>query len=105
MSERLTIREFASHLHARFQLAQVANCELELTEINDCSNAHLEQFSLIFTGAPSTSLQQGLYNLILPRIEEFELFLVPIGPDALGMRYEAAFSRFLHEPEVESCSA
>lgn len=105
MSERPTIREFALHLHARFQVAQVDGCELELTEINDCSNAQLEQFSLIFTGAALPSLPQGLYNLVRPRIGEYELFLVSIGPDAVGMRYEAAFSRFLRAPGVESDSA
>jgi hypothetical protein len=104
MSERLTIREFAAHLHARFQVAQVDGCELELTEINDCSNAQLEQFSFIFTGTASPSLPQGLYNLVRPRIGEYEL-LVPIGPDAVGMRYEAAFSRFLHAPGVEPVPA
>jgi hypothetical protein len=29
---------------------------------------------------------------------ECELFLVPLGADASGMRYEAAFSRFIDAP-------
>jgi hypothetical protein len=96
MTERLTILDFAPQRHTRFRVAQMENCELELTEITDYSNAQLEQFSLIFTGAVSPWLRQGLYTLVHPQMQECELFLVPIGPDEAGMRYEAAFSRFIH---------
>ena len=104
MSERLTIEDFAPHLHARLRVADLDDYELELTEINDCSNAQLEQFSLIFTGTASPWLPQGLYRLVRPHKKECEFFLVPIGPDGGGMRYEAAFSRFLNGPEAESNS-
>jgi hypothetical protein len=96
MAEKLTIVDFAPHRHTRFRVAQVENYELELTEINDYSNAQLEQFSLIFTGIASPWLQQGLYTLVHSQMQECELFLVPIGPDEAGMRYEAAFSRFIN---------
>jgi hypothetical protein len=96
MTERLTIVDFAPHRHTRFRVAQMENYELELTEVNDYSNAQLEQFSLIFTGIASPWLQQGLYRLVHPQMQECELFLVPIGPEAAGMRYEAAFSRFIN---------
>ena len=98
MAEGLALRDFASHLHTRFRVAQSADYELELTEVIDSSNAQLEQFSLIFTGAASPWLRQGLYTLLHPLMKECELLLVPIGPDAAGMRYEAAFSRFTRAP-------
>jgi hypothetical protein len=95
MAAKLKLRDFLPHLHTRFQVADRDGYELELTEITDHSNAQLEQFSLLFTGTALPWLQQGLYLLVHPQMGEFELFLVPLGPDAAGMRYEAAFSRIL----------
>lgn len=100
MSDTLTIGDFVPHLHTRFMVAQTENYELELTEVNNLSNAQLEQFSLIFTGMASPWLQQNLYVLVHPQMGECELFLVPLGPDASGMRYEAAFSRFINAPSA-----
>jgi|SRR5271166_5107948 len=100
MSDTLTIGDFVPHLHTRFMVAQTENDELELTEVNDLSNAQLEQFSLIFAGKASPWLQQNLYVLVHPQMGECELFLVPVGPDASGMRYEAAFSRVIKTPST-----
>jgi len=78
MSEALTIRDFAAHLHNRFLVAQLEGYKLELTEVMDRSNAKLDQFSLIFTGTTTQGLPQGLYRLTHPQMGEHELFLVPI---------------------------
>jgi hypothetical protein len=48
------------------------------------------QFSLVFHGAPF--LSQGTYRLAHAELGELELFLVPIGRDVDGTRYEAAFA-------------
>jgi hypothetical protein len=98
MSEKLTVRNFAPYLHTRFRIMQQEGYELELTEVIDSCNAQLEQFSLIFSGIVSPWLQQGTYTLVHSQMGECELFLVPLGPDASGMRYEAAFSRFIGVP-------
>lgn len=98
MSDELSLQHFTPHLHNRFKVAQSAGCELELAEITDSSNAQLEQFSLTFLGAAFPWLPQGSYTLVDEEKREYELFLVPIGPDAAGMRYEAAFSRFIQQP-------
>jgi hypothetical protein len=37
-------------------------------------------------------LPQGIQRLSHAELGELDLFLVPIGPDAQGMRYEAAFA-------------
>src|SRR5271165_277620 len=97
MSDTLTIGDFTQHLHTRFVIAQPENYELELTEVTDSSNAQLQQFSLIFTGTVSPCLRQGMHTLVHPEIGNCELFLVPLGPDVAGMRYEAVFSRFINE--------
>ena len=104
MSEGLTSRDFAPHLHTRFRVAELTEYELELAEVSDSTNAQLEQFSLIFTGVASPWLNQGLYKLAHSQMPECELFLVPIGPDEKGMRYEAAFSRFTRTPNSVSGS-
>jgi hypothetical protein len=48
-------------------------------------------FSLIFRGQRDRVLPQRTYRLAHAALGEFPLFLVPIGPDSVGMRYEAAF--------------
>jgi len=93
MSGALTLHEFTPYLHTRFRVGQHESYELELTEVVDQSNVRLEQFSLIFTGIASPWLPQGMYKLTHSQMGECELLLVPIGLDASGMRYEAAFSR------------
>ena len=95
MPEKLTVNDFAPHLHTHFRVSQPDNYELELVEVADHSNAQLEQFSLIFTGIASPWLSQGSYKLVHAQMGECELFLVPIGPDAGGMRYQAVFSHFI----------
>jgi hypothetical protein len=50
------------------------------------------QFSLVFQGPATQLLPQGTYRLAHAELGELELFLVPIGRDADGTRYEAAFA-------------
>jgi hypothetical protein len=49
-------------------------------------------FSLIFHGASDSFLPQRMYQIENEKMEPMELFLVPIGPDERGMRYEAVFT-------------
>jgi hypothetical protein len=49
-----------------------------------------QQFSLLFVG--TARLAQATYPLTHPALGRIELFLVPLGPDARGLRYEAAFA-------------
>jgi hypothetical protein len=95
MTKLHTLADFTPHLHTQFQIVGEEKLELELTSATDHSNAQLEQFSLIFTGAVSPCLPQRLYALSHPHMGDVELFLVPVGPDKTGMQYEAAFSRFV----------
>lgn len=50
------------------------------------------QFSLVFRGSLAPVLPQGTYRVVHRDLGDLDLFLVPIGPDAEGMRYEAAFA-------------
>ena len=49
-------------------------------------------FSIVFRGPPEPVLPQRTYRLKHTYLGNFELFIVPIGPDDVGMRYEAVFS-------------
>jgi len=51
-----------------------------------------QQFSLVFRGAAAPVLPQGTYRVTHPDLGDLDIFLVPIGPDADGMQYEAAFA-------------
>jgi hypothetical protein len=50
------------------------------------------QFSLHFRGPATPVLPQGTYVVTHPALGDQELFLVPLGRDADGVRYEAAFA-------------
>jgi len=100
LSERLaqlTHRDFAAHLNEPFQvrIAGAAH-ELQLVEANviaaEVAAPMLRApFSLIFRGPRSAALAQQIHRLEHPALGVLELFLVPIEPDATGLRYEAIF--------------
>jgi hypothetical protein len=49
-------------------------------------------FSLTFHARPDAVIPQAIYRLENENMEPFDAFLVPIGADAGGMRYEAVFT-------------
>ncbi len=50
------------------------------------------QFSLVFRGPATQALPQRIYAMTHAALGELDIFLVPLGPDAEGMRYEAVFA-------------
>lgn len=49
-------------------------------------------FSLLFRTAARTHVPQATYRIESEAMPPFELFLVPLGADEKGMRYEAVFT-------------
>ena len=49
-------------------------------------------FSLIFRGPAEPLLPQATYNIEHPRLGPLDIFIVPIGKDEHGVRYQAIFS-------------
>ena len=49
-------------------------------------------FSIVFRGPSQPVLAQMTYRMEHAALGSFELFIVPIGPDETGMRYEAIFA-------------
>ena len=51
-----------------------------------------QAFSLLLRGPENEAPEQGMYQLEHEKMGAVELFLVPIGPDDKGMKYEAVFT-------------
>lgn len=99
MSALLTEKEFSKHLNTKFRITGEQSIELELTEVKGyLSQANeqtgMERFSAYFHGPTDSYLRQGAYPLKHEVMGAFDLFLVPIGHDEKGLRYEAVFNYF-----------
>jgi hypothetical protein len=88
---------FAEHLHTSFQLLTGGEpIPLELVLVKEARRSgNAEQFSVIFRGPRARPFQQGTHGLTHEKLGRLDLFLVPIGRDETGYRYEAVFSRLL----------
>jgi hypothetical protein len=100
MLDRLTVETFAAHLGKTFRLFPDGNSELEvvLVEARSLSNRagaagrRREPFSLVFLGPASPILPQSIYAIQNEALGRLEIFLVPIGADSGGVRYQAIFN-------------
>lgn len=54
--------------------------------------AGMERFSVLFAGPDDIFLPQNTYRMTHPEMGEFYIFLVPIGKEADGFRYEAVYN-------------
>ena len=93
----LTLDDFAGLCGERFWLQgdDVADLSTELVEAVPLGTATFngrQPFSLIFAGPPTPILPQRTYRLAHARLPELDIFLVPVGADASGVRYQAVFS-------------
>ena len=93
----MTLDDFAGHRNETFRVSHAGSTlELLLIEANALAAATAAPqgrapFSLVFRGPRDVSLEQRIHRLEHAELGVLELFLVPIGPDALGLRYEAVF--------------
>jgi Domain of unknown function (DUF6916) len=92
--EDWTVATFQPLLGDAFAVDAEPALELRLAEAtaHDRPGAARAPFSLVFTGPPEPVLPQGIRRLEHPSLGAFELFLVPIGRDEGGVRYEAVFA-------------
>lgn len=56
------------------------------------SDGHRVPFTLTFAGPLQPILPQRIYRMENEALGAFDLFLVPVGPGAGGMQYEAVFT-------------
>lgn len=98
MLEKLTHDDFLKWLHQKYEIHHDgAMLEVELTECRTLpypgrKDAQRVPFAVIFRGPLQPVLSQRIYKLEGGSIGSLEIFIVPVGPDAVGMRYEAIFS-------------
>lgn len=104
MPTSLTEKEFSRHLNTKFRvnLETPGPIELELVEVKGYSSkpdeqGGMERFSVYFHGPEDGFLPQRAYSLEHERMGAFDIFLVPIGRDQRGVRYEAVFNYFKSE--------
>ena len=93
--DKLTKESFLPLLDGVFRLTDVEPpLELRLLEVDARwgKGPHREPFSLTFLGPGDPVLPQRIYRLEHAELGSLEIFLVPVGRDARGTRYEAAFS-------------
>jgi hypothetical protein len=98
MLETFEIGTFAPHLGEKFRIQAADSPWAEMTLIeatalgqDTASAGRRAPFSIVFRGARDRVLPQRIYRVEHEAIGAFDLFLVPIGPDQEGMRYEAVF--------------
>ena len=101
MSEFQTEEEFRQHLNTPFRLQVNAPKPIDLTLVgvesrpSDATEQQgMERFSVVFLGSPEFLLPQNTYRLVHPEMGEFDIFLVAIGKDAEGYRYEAVYNYY-----------
>ena len=101
MLETFTVATFAERLGERFDLQaeDESSFAVELIEATALGSGEpaaggdrRTPFSIVFRGPARPVLPQRIYRLEHAALGAFELFLVPIGPDGAGMRYEAVFT-------------
>ncbi len=98
MLEGLAYSDFFERVGEEFRVAgEDAAVVLVLSEITDLARREAPSprrspFSLIFRGPLRPTLVQRTWPLEHEALGRLEIFLVPIGPDASGMRYEAIFN-------------
>jgi hypothetical protein len=90
----LTIEDFATHLHAVFDMqspAGVMPLRLVKADPAGVSGRAGGAFSLLFTAPSGPWLPQAIYPVQHPALGTMEIFLVPVGPESGGNGYQAIF--------------
>jgi hypothetical protein len=105
MLDELKMEDFVSHINEKFVLHYEGGNDiqsgntilLQLIEVSplgktskDLKSRH--GFSLLFKGPVSPVLHQKMHFLIQEDLGKLPIFLVPLGPEADGMIYEAIFN-------------
>lgn len=103
MTVDLELDTFSPHESTTFKvdLGNDESLDLDLIEVksiklhdeNRAPEVRQEPFRLTFRGGPKDAyLPQQVCKLTHDVLGDVEIFLVPLGPDSEGMRYEAIFN-------------
>jgi hypothetical protein len=99
MLDKLRSADFAPYLNQTFDLyyGGAEPLGVELIEVTDLKSRggdsdHRAPFSIVFRGPTDNLLPQKIYRIEHEKMGTLDIFLVPIMPDKLGLRYEAIFA-------------
>jgi hypothetical protein len=96
MLDTLTLDNFVPYLNDTFWIrledGRVETRLVEATKMGSGSYAGRSPFSLVFAGPGRFALPQQTYLVEHEALGEMEIFLVCLGPDGAGMRYQAIFT-------------
>jgi hypothetical protein len=102
MLEQMTCSVFSECVGSKFRIhpGSAEPLEVELIEAHQLPSKSVgggpqrmrEPFSLVFRGPKDRLLPQKIYKIEQEKLGTLELFLVPIGPDQEGQRFEAVFN-------------
>lgn len=108
MSEWQTAEEFSQHLNTPFRVQVDAPSPIDLTLVgvesrpSDATEEQgMERFSVFFSGSPDILLPQGTFMLAHPQMGEFYVFLVAIGKETNGYRYEAVYNYYKSNAQAQ----
>jgi hypothetical protein len=98
----LTDDQFSGRVGQTFEMCAVdgVRIQAELVEATESAEPggpgpggqQRRQFALVFRGPLEPVLPQATHAVEHDELGRMEIFLVPIGPDGSGMRYEAVFA-------------
>jgi hypothetical protein len=98
MLNQLQSGDFTPHLNDQFIIhaESLEPIEAELIDVSELGGPTFDQrppFSIVLrTGQQDQYLIQAIYRVEHAAMGSLDLFLVPLGPDRNGMRYEAVFT-------------
>ena len=98
MFETWTQERFEEAMNSRFEIdiPNVGRQILELISVTrHPSGPAVVAFSALFRGPLEQPFSQGTYPICHDQMGQADLFLVPVGREADGMRYEAVFNRLV----------
>lgn len=98
----MTFDQFSGRVGQTFEVGAEGGVRIraELVEATESAEAGgpgpdgqpRRQFALVFRGPLEPVLPQATHTVEHDELGRLEIFLVPIGPDGSGMRYEAVFA-------------
>lgn len=108
MSETPNYASFAENLNTMFTVTvgeddpdipemKALKIELELIEAIEKKREMTEGFSLLFQGGDKLVLNQKIHNFSHAKLGDFQLFIVPVGKNDRGLRYEAIINRLIEK--------
>lgn len=104
MLDSLTAAALSEQLNTKFRM-QLESSEpvvLELIAVEDFGvSGRQERFSILFKGPLEPAIWQGMVRMDHDHFGTLDLFIVAIGRDEDGIRYEAVFNR-LRTPEPKA---